>query len=251
MGESPRIIMSSHLHLLVTFLFVFDTSYTLLLQTPFLLESSSADIVEQTRTQADTLKTSLKSLSSKPEAAPILERIFKAKKGDCIKNMDQAIETSTRLFEKAGTEMKLLVQYVQEFQTINGTSKAVRQSAKIIRLLDVLIPKLTPSSFGCQKTSEDVLKSMRSLGAIVLDFSSENELYTSTHGRQNLKTSAQILSKVADFLTKESHFEFDHFCTKDKEHNKGFITAVGKMMIDLADLYADLGGVAASFEFRN
>merc|ERR1712128_205241 len=185
MGESPRIIMSSHLHLLVTFLFVFDTSYTLLLQTPFLLESSSADIVEQTRTQADTLKTSLKSLSSKPEAAPILERIFAAKKSDCIKNMDQAIdaiETSTRLFEKAGTEMKLLVQYVKEFQTINGTSKAVRQSAKIIRLLDVLIPKLTPSSFGCQKTSEDVLKSMRSLGAIVLDFSSENELYTSTHG---------------------------------------------------------------------
>merc|ERR1711892_1451428 len=34
-------------------------------------------------------------------------------------------------------------------------------------------------------------------------------------GRQTLKTSAKILSKVTKFLTKESHFKFDHFCTKD------------------------------------
>ena len=236
--------MSSKHLLVLSLLAVLDTSSPAFLRAPFLSHPSAGDIVQQTRTQADTLKNTLRALARKPEAAPILSKVFAGRNSDCITNMDQAIqaiETSTQLFENAGTEMKLLVKTVTEFQTISETHKAVKQTAKIIRLLDVLIPKLTPSTSVCQTTSEDVFESMRSLGDLVVELSEKDDLYTSSHGRQSLTSSAQILSKVTNFLTKESHFKFDHFCTKDKEYNKEFITAIGKMMADLADLYEALG----------
>ena len=147
--------------------------------------------------------------------------------------------------------MKLLVQTVQEFQNTRDTGKAVKTTAKIIRLLDVLIPKLTPPTSVCKTTSEDVFASMHSLGALVTELAENDDIYTNAHGRQSLKSSAQILSTVTNFLTKESHFKFDHFCTKDKEHNKEFITAIGNMMTDLAGLYEALGqGDIAANELR-
>ena len=91
---------------------------------------------------------------------------------------------------------------------------------------------------------------MQSLGALVGELSSKEDLYYSTHGRQTLKTSAQILSNVTNFLIKESNLKFEHFRTKDLDYNKEFITAVGNMMSDLADLYADLGGLTTAKELR-
>merc|ERR1711892_1188891 len=221
----PATIMSNHLKLLISLMVVFETSYAAFLPTSFLSQPGTGDIVQQARTQADALKKTLRSLARKPEAAPIFEKVFAGNNSDCINNMDQAleaIETSATLFENAGTEIKLLI-------------------------LDVLIPKLTPSSI-CQTKSGDVLNSMNSLGALVNELSSKEDVYYTTHGRQTLKTSAKILSKVTKFLTKESHFKFDHFCTKDKAYNKEFIGSVGNMMNDLADLYTGLGGVTAASE---
>lgn len=162
----------------------------------------------------------------------------------------EAIETSTKLFENAGSEIKQLVSIVQSLQDLSDTPKAVRETAKIIRLLDVLIPKITPSTSVCRTSSADVFDSMRSLGALVEELSSKDDLYFSTQKRQSLKSSAQIVSKVTNFLAQESHFKFAHFCTKDKEYNKEFLTAIGKMMSDLADLYTALGGVTAANGLR-
>ena len=163
----------------------------------------------------------------------------------------KAIETSTDIFENAGNGLKLLVQSVEEFQNIKTTPEAVRQAAHIIRLLDVILPKLTPpDNTACQATSADVLKSMHSLSSLVADLSSKDDLYYSTHVRQSLKSSSKILSQVTNFLNKESHFKFESFCTKDPEHSKEFITAVGKMLSDLAHLYDDLGGDIAADQIR-
>jgi hypothetical protein len=245
--------MSSHLLLLVSLIATFDTSYPAFLRAPFLGLPGSGDIIQQTRSQADTLKATLRSLTSKPEAAPILQKVFIGKNGGCLQNMDEAIEaieTSTKLFENAGTEIKQLVSIVQSLQDLSDTPKAVRETAKIIRLLDVLIPKITPSTSVCRTSSADVFDSMRSLGALVEELSSKDDLYFSTQKRQSLKSSAQIVSKVTNFLAQESHFKFAHFCTKDKEYNKDFLTAIGKMMSDLADLYTALGGVTAANGLR-
>ena len=91
---------------------------------------------------------------------------------------------------------------------------------------------------------------MHNLSALLNELSSNSDLYFSPQKKQSLKSSAQIVSKVTNFLIQKSHFKFEHFCTKDKEHNTDFITAVGKMMGDLADLYTDLDGETAAKEVR-
>ena len=216
--------------------------------------STSGDIIEQTRIQADSLKNILSYLARKPEAAPILEKVFERRnETTCINNMDEAIEaieTSTQLVEKAGREIKLLVEKVQEFPKISGMSEAVRQAAKIIRLLDVLIPKISPPSSTCKPANADVLYSMRDLESLLIDLSSKADLYYNPQVRQSLHNSAKIISKATAFLDKESHFKFENFCTKNNKYNKEFLTAVSNMMSDLADLYADLGGDIAAEEIR-
>merc|ERR1711892_597584 len=211
------------------------------------------DIIKDARTQSNALKKTLRFLSRKPEAEPILNRVFAKSNNDCIKTMDDAIDaidTSVKLFENAGHEIKALIQTVQIFQNVTDVSEAVRGSAQIIRILDVLIPKLSPPTSVCKDKNADVIGSMRSLGSLVEDLSSKDDLYYSPQVRQTLTSSAQIMSKVTKFLAMESHFKFEHFCTKEKEHNMDFIAAVGKMMSDLADLYTDLGGFAAAYQMK-
>jgi hypothetical protein len=118
----------------------------------------------------------------------------------------------------------------------------------IIRILDVLIPKLTPSDSVCSTSSADVFESMRGLSALDDELSLNDDIYFSTQKRQSLKSSVLIVSQVTDFLYKESHFKFDHFCTKERELNTEFITAIGKIMGDLADLYTVMGGFTAAMK---
>jgi len=204
----------------------------------------------------DSLKNTIIFLTKKPEAAPILEKVFAGRnKNTCITNIEEAIEaieTTTKMVENAGTELKLMVEYVQEFSQIQNISmsKVVRQSAKIIRLLDTLIPKLSSSSSACKPSSAEDLLSMRNLKSLLIDLSTKDDLYYTPQVRQTLTNAAEILSKATTFLEKESHFTFEHFCTEDLDHNKDFIGAVSNMMGDLADLYTELGGDMAAKGIR-
>jgi len=216
--------------------------------------SVPGDIIEQTRTQMDSLKNTIIFLTRKPDAAPILEKVFAGRNDNtCITNIKEAIEaieTTTEMVENAGAEIKLIVEYVQEFPKIQNMSEIVRQSAKIIGVLDVLLPKLSPSSSSCEPSSADDLLSMRNLESLLIDLSAKDDLYYTPQVRQTLNNSAEILSKATTFLEKESHFKFDHFCTEDIDHNKDFITAVSNMMGDLVDLYTELGGDIAAKDIK-
>ena len=134
----------------------------------------------------DSLKETIIFLTKKPEAAPILEKVFAGRnKNTCITNIEEAIEaieTTTRMVENAGPELKMLVEYVQEFSKIQdiSMSEVVRQSAKIIGLLDALIPKLSPSSSSCKPSSAEDLLSMRNLKSVLIDLS-KRMIYTTPH----------------------------------------------------------------------
>ena len=212
------------------------------------------DIIQQTRSQAESLKEDLRSMGSNPRAAQILNRIFADKNNVCLKSMDdaiEAIETSTALFENGGTEIKQLVEIVHVFQGLTDTPTAVRETAKIFRILDVLIPKISPdTSSTCRSTSADVFGSLSSLGVLVNELSSRDDIYFSAQKRQSLKNSANIVTKVTNFLTqlKKSFSKFDRICTNNKDYNIEVITAMGDMMTDLADLYRAIGGSTAAEE---
>ena len=70
--------------------------------------TGSDDIIQQTRTQAESLKEDLRSMASNPRAAQILNKVFADKNNVCISSMEEAIEaieTSTQLFENGATEI--------------------------------------------------------------------------------------------------------------------------------------------------
>ena len=215
--------------------------------------TGSDDIIDQTRTQAESLKTDLQSMSRNPRATKVLSKVFAKSNNVCINNMEdaiEAIESSTQMFENAGTEIKQLVDAVKVFEKQTDTSTAVRETANIIRLLDDLIPKLRPTNPSSCQQGADEFESLRGLAALVDELSSKEDLYYSIQKRQSLKSSAKIVSKATNFLAKikQSFSKFDQFCTRDKSYNIEVITNMGDMMTDLAGLYRALGGVAAAEE---
>ena len=93
--------------------------------------SGSGDIIEQTRTQMDSLKNTIIFLARKPEAAPILEEVFAGRNNStCITNMEEAIEaleTVAKVVVNAGREMKLVVKYCSHlFSVVNICAYLVR-----------------------------------------------------------------------------------------------------------------------------
>merc|ERR1712008_552868 len=216
----------------------------------------SSDFVQQTRTQANSLKNTLRSLASIPGANRIINRIINDDDNVCLNSVEEAIEaveTSAKIVESAGPEIKNLIKTVEAFEKITDTPTVVREAANILRLLEVLIPKLAPANVQvCGASNAQAFGSLRSLAALVNELSNSNELYMPSQSREELKTSAKIISGVTSFLVKlnKSFTKFDKFCTSDKEYNIEAITAIGEMMTDLADLFAVLGGITDAEEIR-
>jgi len=220
------------------------------------LRYSSSDIVQQTRTQADSLKNTLRTLVNIPGANRIVNRVINDVDNVCLNSIEEAIdavETSAGIVETAGPDIKKLIKTVEAFQTITDAPTAVRESANILRLLEVLIPKLAPANPEvCKASNAQAFGSLRSLAALVNELASSTDFYMTPQTRTELKTSSKIISGVTNFLVKlnKSFTKFDKFCTSDKEYNIEAITAIGEMMTDLADLFSVLGGISDAEEIR-
>merc|ERR1739838_156875 len=217
---------------------------------------SGGDIIKETRTQAESLKTTLKYLASSTGPAEILNRIINDKNNVCLNSVEEAIEAveaSTKLVENAAPEIKQLIESIKIFEKLTDTTTVVRESADILRLLEVLLPKLAPASPSvCEASNAEAFGSLRSLAVLVDELSSTTDFYMTSRTRQELKRSAKIISGVTTFITQlnKSFSKFEQFCTSDKEYNIEAITAIGEMMTGLADLFGVLGGLSDAEEIR-
>jgi len=215
----------------------------------------SSDFVEQSRTQANSLKNTLRSLASTPGADKIVNRVINDNNNVCLNSLDEAIEaveTGTRIVENAGPEIKQLIQTVEAFEKITDTPTVIRESAKMLRLLEVLMPKLAPANVQvCKANNDQAAGSLRSLAVLVDELSSSNKI-TGLQTREELKTSAKIISGATTFITKlnKSFTKFDKLCSSDKEYNVEAITSIGEMMSGLADLLGALGGISDAEDIR-
>jgi len=218
--------------------------------------SASVNIIKQTRTQAESIKTTLRHLASNPGSAQYLNRVITDNNNVCLKSVEDAVasvEAGTRVIENAGPEINQLIQTVQAFEKLTDTPTVVRESANILRLLEVLIPKLAPASpSACGASNDQVFGSLRSLAALVDELSSSSNLYLIQQTRQQLKSSAGIISRVTTFLTQlhKSFAKFDQLCSSDKEYNIEAFAAIGEMMTSLSGLFGELGGVKDAEQIR-
>jgi len=219
---------------------------------PSMHVSRSEDIIEQTRAQAELLKEHLWSIAESPDNTEIVNKVFAEKNTACIGSIEdavEAVEEGVKLVQNAGAELKHLVEAVQIFNATVTPVLVVKESATIIRILDVLIPKITPSSQSYCGDA-DQFASFSSLVVIIDELASKEDLHFSLHKKQNLKSSAKIVSHVINFLAqlKTSFSKFDRLCTMDKNYNIAVIHTIVSLMKDLADLYTNLGGLTAAAE---
>merc|ERR1712034_44639 len=179
------------------------------------------DIIEQTRAQAELLKEHLLSIANNPDNTEIINRVFAEKNTACIASIEdaiEAIEEGVKLVQNAGADLKQLVKAVEMFNDTVTPVVAVKESATIIRLLDVLIPKITPLAQSYCGDA-DQFASFSGLVNLLDELASKDDLYFSHHKTQNLKSSVNIVSHVITFIKKlkTSFTKFDRLCTMDKD----------------------------------
>ena len=63
-------------------------------QTPTFRLTGSDDIIQKTRSQADSLKTDLRSMSRNPRATKIINKVFAKNNNVCINSMEDAFQAS-------------------------------------------------------------------------------------------------------------------------------------------------------------
>ena len=217
---------------------------------------TSGDIVAETRSQAESLKSTIKNLASQPGPARIINRILKDPNNVCIDSVDQAIEDideAVRIIDEAGPDVKSLIRQVESFVQLTDVPTVVRDSANILRQLEVVVPKLSPSPrFICAASQDETFGSLYNLAYLLDELSNTTEFQMSEETRVELRTSSKALSGVTFFVKRlgSSFSKFNQLCTSDKEYNVEAIKAIGQMMDDLADLFSVLGGYEDAKEIR-
>merc|ERR1711892_1347249 len=217
----------------------------------------SSDIVQETRAQANSLKNTLRSLSSIPGATKIVNKVINDINNVCLNNIEEAIEaidTGATIVENAGPEIKKLIKTVEAFQKLTDTPSVVLEAANILRLLETLIPKLAPANPKvCGASNAQAFGSLRGL-AVLVDELSSNTKITGLQTRQELKTTAKTISggiSDAEEIRKQGDFTNKVVANINKlgslelgslECNKtGSFEVAAETLEDLAKLIDDVG----------
>ena len=116
------------------------------------------------------------------------------------------------------TDVRDVVEKILRFAELSEPAEIVRESAVLLRLLEPLAGNDTANIPG-------------SCGA--------------AEGFQSMESLAMMASSITTFLTelRLTSARLAYLCTEDSLYNRDFITAIGDLMEELADLLAALGDV--------
>jgi len=214
------------------------------------------DIIAQTRTLANSVKATLQQLSENPRSATIINRIINDKDNICLGSLEEGlegIETATQLVEAAGDDIKALIAKVEAFQTLSEPSAVVKEVANILRILGPLANNIAPKNpIICQATPDQSFGSLRSLAVLLDELYYNPPLPLSPAGRGQLRESANTISAVTTFLGQlgDNFAKFQEVCTPDRQYNIEALSAVGDLMVNLADMFGALGGIQTGQNIR-
>jgi len=208
---------------------------------------NSGSIVWQTRQLAEYSKDMLRQFEKDPIAAPYLDRILAG--SECITSIEDAIvviDTSVRLLEDAEPEVLRLVSTAGFMQETSDIETLVRVSADIVRQLGKLVPKLAPKDPQiCGSTPEVSFSVLEEVGAVLDDISNDDRIELTSSGRDELKTSGDVVRAVIGFV-KDLGNSFNGLekekCVSDRDSNVRGISAIGEMLLSLANMFETFGG---------
>jgi len=217
----------------------------------------TGDIIADTRALSNQVQATLRQLASDPASAAIINRIINDKDNICLGNLEDGIagiEAATKLVERAGGDIKNLIAKVNSVGALTDPATVVRAVADILRIVEPVVKNIAPENpVICAASPDQAFGSLRSLAALVDELSYTNQLSLSLEGRRQLKDSASTISAVTTFLTqlRSTFTRFEQICTADRQYNIMAISAVGDLMVNLADMFGTLGGVKQGEKIRN
>ena len=220
------------------------------------LAINSGDMILDTRYLSNQVQATLRELAANTSTAEIVKRIIDDKDNICLGTIEEGIagiESATKLVERACDDIKILIKKVKSFRALTDPATVVRSVADILRLVEPVVTKLAPESpVICEATPDQAFGSLRSLAALVDEISYTNQLVLTKGGRQQLKKSARTISAVTTFLTqlRETFSSMKEICTTDKEYNTQAISAVGDLVVNLADMFGALEGAKQGEQVR-
>ena len=213
----------------------------------------------QVRGMAERLIADLRALNADPDSAKIIRRIFAKNNKQCLKDMNDAIlaiQEGAVLLENASGDIQNLVWKVENMVGLRDEALVVREVASIMRSLRPLLTKISPSSPTsnvCRSTADSTFDYLHSLSVILEDLSDNSQLAVSPELNRMLVYSGSVVAGVTGFLQELSSKtqEFQNACTGDRLSGMRAISALGDIMLNLADMVSTLGGLANGEDIRD
>jgi len=222
----------------------------------FKVRKAKRDIINDTRNLSNNVQKILRQLAADPTSAVIVNRIIKDEDNICLVDLEDGIaniEMATKLVERAGSDIKNLIEKVNSIGDLTDPATVVRAVADMLRIVEPVVHKIAPNNPSiCAASPDQAFGSLRSLAVLVDELSYTNQLRLSVDGRRQLKDSASTISSVTNFLIqlRSTFTKFEQICTPDKQYNIQAISAVGDLMVSLADMFGTLGGVTKGEQIR-
>merc|ERR1711915_521536 len=213
------------------------------------------NIIERTKAQAQATKSFLRDLDNNPKATKYLNRVFDS--STCLKNMDDAIETidtTANLVSYNRHKILKLVTISESIENEKDTIKLLRSSGDIFRILNDLLPEFKEEPIRqCRASPDDILDESIDLARILEEIANERDLDLDAHTIEDLRDASKILKITTSFLRKLNSqlSSFKKLCSKNKDYNVNVLNAIGEIMEDMAELFADLGSKEQAQIFRS
>ena len=213
----------------------------------------------QVRNMAEILVADLKALNADPNSAKIINKIFKNNNKQCLRDMNDAIiaiEDGVRLVDEASGDIMSLVVQVESMIGLKDEAQILKIVATIMRTLPPLLNKISPknpASQVCRSSTDNTFSYLRSLAVLLEEFSDNPDLAITHEMQRMLVYSGSVLSGVTAFLYElESNTkELTNSCSGDRLSGMRAVKALGKIMLNLADMVSTLGGLANGKEIRD
>jgi len=202
------------------------------------------DIISQTKAQALGLIDILTEFSSDPKAVQFARDNIDG--SACIKSLGDAISATkfaSDLMERSGSELSSLLNTYEQLKNEKDTVALMRGSAKMLIILDDLIPKLAnfPLTTQCRVGPNETLKGMQDLANLVIKMSKNPDF--PLESRSYLERSGKIMDASVTFITntRKIYKKFPEFCSSDADFTDKAIGAVGRLVDEASILVKAVG----------
>jgi len=208
---------------------------------------STGNVVEKSKALAESAKSLFRSLQNITLVPELFERVFDL--NGCLGSLEDAVklmDLSNKLISRNAPEIIYLEAIVDNLMHEKNVTKLLRASAKMLRVLEDLIPRLSEadeSSGICITNPKDSVDDFKALAQLMRNVINHRDIFLPEQQRLIIEESIKIMKDVGEFLVRmnKSLEFFRTLCENDNTKEIAVYNSIGDIMEDLAALFRVLG----------